>query len=106
MGSIRARGGATPRGGASRAEAPPRPEDAYGRAKLATARALAEVADATGLELVILRPPLVYGPGVGGNFRALMRLTGRGVPLPFAVLDDRRSLIFLHNLVDLAAVAA
>ena len=52
-----------------------------------------------------LRAVLVYGPGVAGNFRALMRLAGSGLPLPFAALDNRRSLIFRDNLVDLMAVA-
>src|SRR5712691_11021153 len=106
MSSIKAMGEATPLGRPFRADDPPRPADAYGRAKLASERALAEVADATGLELVILRPPLVYGPGVGGNFRALVRLAGSFVPLPFAALDNRRSLICLDNLVDLVAAAA
>ncbi len=106
MSSIKAMGEATPPGRAFRADDPLRPEDAYGRAKLASERALAAVASETGLELVILRPPLVYGPGVGGNFRALVRLAGSGLPLPFAALDNRRSLIFLDNLVDLVAVAA
>ncbi len=105
MSSIKAMGEATPLGRPFRADDPPRPADAYGRAKLASERALAEVADATGLELVILRPPLVYGPGVRGNFRALVRLAGSGLPLPFAALDNRRSLIFLDNLVDLVAAA-
>ncbi len=58
-----------------------------------------------GLDLVILRPPLVYGPGVKGNFRALTGLVARAVPLPFAGVDNRRSLIFLGNLVDLLAKA-
>jgi len=104
--SIKAMGEATPPGRAFRADDPPRPEDAYGRAKLASERALAAVAEETGLELVILRPPLVYGPGVAGNFRALVRLAGSGLPLPFAGLDNRRSLIFRDNLVDLVAAAA
>ena len=50
---------------------------------------------------MILRPPLVYGPGVKANFRALLRLVASGLPLPFAGIDNRRSLIFLDNLVDL-----
>lgn len=106
MSSIKAMGDATPPGRAFRADDMPRPEDAYGRAKLASERALQKIADASGLELVILRPPLVYGPGVGGNFRALMRLAASGLPLPVAALDNRRSLIFLDNLVDLVAAAA
>ncbi len=106
MSSIKAMGEATLPGRRFRADDPPRPGDAYGRAKLASERALVQVADETGLELVILRPPLVYGPGVGGNFRALVRLSVSGLPLPFAALDNRRSLIFRDNLVDLVAAAA
>ena len=82
--SIKAMGETTAPGRPFRAADPPHPEDAYGRAKLATERALAAVAAETGIELVILRPPLVYGPGVGGNFRALLRLARSGLPLPFA----------------------
>jgi nucleoside-diphosphate-sugar epimerase len=106
LSSIKAMGEATVPGRPFRADDTPRPEDAYGRAKLASERALAETAAATGLELVILRPPLVYGPGVGGNFRALLRLAGSGLPLPFAALANRRSLIGRDNLIDLIAAAA
>ena len=103
--SIKAMGETTAPGRPFRPEDTPRPEDAYGRTKLATERALAAVATATGIELAILRPPLVYGPGVVGNFRALLRLARSGLPLPFAGLDNRRSLIARDNLVDLIAVA-
>jgi UDP-glucose 4-epimerase len=89
-----------------RTDDPPEPKDAYGRVKLATERALAGVAAETGPDLAIIRPPLVYGPGVRGNFAALLRLAGSGLPLPFAAVDNRRSLIFVDNLVDLAAAAA
>jgi nucleoside-diphosphate-sugar epimerase len=106
MSSIKAMGDETAPGKRFCAGDAPHPDDSYGRAKLATERALAEIADETGLGLVILRPSLVYGPGVGGNFRALLRLAGSSLPLPFAALDNRRSLIFLDNLIDLAAVAA
>jgi UDP-N-acetyl-alpha-D-quinovosamine dehydrogenase len=106
LSSIRAMGEATSPGRPFRADDPPDPRDDYGRAKLATEQALAQAAAETGLELVILRPPLVYGPGVGGNFRALIRLTGCGLPLPFAALANRRSLIAIDNLVDLLAAAA
>ena len=105
MSSIKAMGDATTPGRCFRADDPPHPGDAYGGAKLATERALQQVAAETGLDLVILRPPLIYGPGVGGNFRALARLAGSGLPLPFAGLDNRRSLLFLDNLVDLVGVA-
>jgi nucleoside-diphosphate-sugar epimerase len=106
MSSIKAMGDATSPGRPFRADDPLHPDDDYGRAKLATERALARIAAETGLELVILRPPLVYGPEVGANFRALIRLAGSGLPLPFAAIDNRRSLIAIDNLVDLVAVAA
>jgi nucleoside-diphosphate-sugar epimerase len=77
----------------------PRPTDPYGRSKLAAERALA----LSGLPFTILRPVLVYGPGVKGNLRALMRLAALSVPLPFGALSGRRSLVSLANLA--AAIA-
>jgi nucleoside-diphosphate-sugar epimerase len=106
MSSIRAMGDATLPSRPFRCTDPPRPHDAYGRTKLATENALQAVARATGIELVILRPPLVYGPGVKANFRMLMRLVDSGIPLPLAGIDNRRSLVFLDNLVDLATRAS
>jgi nucleoside-diphosphate-sugar epimerase len=106
MSSITAMGEVTRSGSAFRGDDTPCPIGFYARAKLATERALLQVADETGVELVILRPPLVYGPGVGANFRALLRLAGCGVPLPFARIDNRRSLIAVDNLVDLVGAAA
>lgn len=84
----------------------PAPQDAYGASKLEAEVALREIATQTGMELVIIRPPLVYGPGVKANFLALMQAVGRGVPMPLAALDNRRSLLALDNLVDLIAVCA
>lgn len=79
---------------------PPRPEDCYGLAKLATERKLRRIAGtAPGMRLVILRPPLVYGPGVGANFKALVGLVRSGLPLPLGGIDNRRSLIYVGNLV-------
>jgi len=78
----------------------PRPEDAYGATKWEAEQSLGRVASETGLEVVVLRPPLVYGPGVKGNFLRLMRVVARGVPLPLASLSNRRSLIYVGNLVD------
>ena len=77
----------------------PAPADAYGRAKLAAEKALFEVAARSQLEVVVLRPPLVYGPGVKGNFFALMRAVARGLPLPLARIANKRSLIYVGNLV-------
>jgi len=105
MSSIRAMGDVTPPGLPLRSDNPMLPRDSYGRHKLAIERALQAAARETGLELVILRPPLVYGPGVRGNFRLLIQLVASGLPLPFAGIDNRRSLIFIENLVDLIAHA-
>ena len=71
--------------------------DRYGRSKLAAEQGLASV---RGIEVVVLRPPLVYGPGVKANFLALMRAVARGVPLPLASIDNRRSIVYVANLVD------
>jgi nucleoside-diphosphate-sugar epimerase len=80
---------------------PPRPEDAYGRSKWQAEQGLQALAAQTGLELVIIRPPLVHGPGVKGNLAQLLAWLQRGWPLPLASLDNRRSLLGLDNLVDL-----
>lgn len=71
-----------------------RPEDAYGRSKLAAERALLGL---SGLSVVVLRFPLVYGPGVGGNMRSLLRAVKIGLPLPFSGLDNRRSVLAVDN---------
>ena len=73
------------------------PDDAYGRAKLRAEQALLGLA---ALEPVILRPPLVYGPRVKANFLALLRAIDRGWPLPLAGIENRRSLVYVGNLVD------
>jgi nucleoside-diphosphate-sugar epimerase len=79
---------------------PPAPEDAYGISKHEAEVALRVIAKDTGMEVVIIRPPLVYGPGVRANFLALMRAVSRGIPLPLGAIDNRRSLVALSNLVD------
>lgn len=81
----------------------PLPEDPYGLSKLEAEQALTTLARQTGLELVILRPPLIYGPGVGANFRRLMNISARGLPLPLAAIQNRRSLVFVGNLCDAIA---
>lgn len=86
------------------ADLPPRPEDAYGVSKWEAEQALQEVSSATGIELVVVRPPLVYGPGVKANFLRLIQLVNRGWPLPFGAVHNRRSLIALNNLTDLLQI--
>lgn len=77
------------------------PEDLYGESKRDAELALKEELLGSDTDLVIIRPPLVYGPGVKGNFRALMGISKRNLPLPFKTVDNRRSLVALDNLVDL-----
>lgn len=78
----------------------PAPEDAYGISKREAEDALARIAAETGLQTVILRLPLVYGPGVKANFKNLIKIVGTGLPLPFKGVNNRRSFIYLGNLVD------
>jgi nucleoside-diphosphate-sugar epimerase len=84
----------------------PAPEDAYGRSKRDAEAVLRRVAAETGLEVAIIRPPLIYGPGVKANLLRLIRLVDRGVPLPFARVDNRRSLIGIRNLCGLIHAVA
>jgi nucleoside-diphosphate-sugar epimerase len=83
------------------ADDPPRPEGVYGESKLRAEQALQAICDEKGMELVIIRPPLVYGPNVQGNLQRLMRLIDSGIPLPFGSIDNRRSMIGVRNLCDL-----
>jgi nucleoside-diphosphate-sugar epimerase len=79
----------------------PVPIEPYGQSKLEAELALKEIAAGTGLEIVVVRPPLVYGPGVRANFLRLVRLVQRGWPLPLGGIDNRRSLVALDNLTDM-----
>ncbi len=80
---------------------PCRPEDAYGRSKRDAEEALLKLSSETSLEVVILRLPLVYGPGVKGNFRRMLDAVARGAPLPFGRVRNQRSVLYLGNLTDL-----
>jgi len=77
---------------------PPQPRDAYGRSKLAAEQALASLAGR--IEVSIVRPPLVYGPGVRANFFSLLKLAASGLPLPLGTACAPRSMVFIDNLVD------
>lgn len=77
------------------------PDDLYGQSKYKAEMGLKQLADETGLEVVIIRPPLVYGPGVKANFLSMMRWVEKKIPLPFGAIHNRRSLVFVDNLVDL-----
>jgi UDP-glucose 4-epimerase len=89
------------KGHAYTAADPPCPQDAYGRSKWLAEKALQEVASRTGMAATIVRPPLVYGPGVRANFLRLLHWVDRGWPLPLASVRNRRSLVSVWNLCDL-----
>jgi nucleoside-diphosphate-sugar epimerase/lipopolysaccharide/colanic/teichoic acid biosynthesis glycosyltransferase len=82
------------------------PQDAYSQSKAEAERALLALAAQTGMELVIVRPPLVYGPGVKGNFEDLAKAVRYGLPLPLGAVHNKRSLVALDNLVSLVLLCA
>jgi UDP-glucose 4-epimerase len=78
----------------------PVPPDAYGVSKLEAERALLAFGRETGMEIVVVRPPLVYGPGVRANFLSLMRAIDKGIPLPIGAITAQRSIVYVENLAD------
>jgi len=98
--SVKVNGEFTPSGRAFTEADAPNPQDAYGQSKHEAEQGLRQLASFTGMEVVIIRPPLVYGPGVKANFAALMRAVQRGWPLPLGSVHNQRSLVALSNLVD------
>ncbi len=99
--SIKVNGEGTVLGHPYRADDTPAPADPYGVSKLEAESQLKALAADTGMEVVVIRPPLVYGPGVKANFLSMMRWLNKGIPLPLGAIDNRRSLVALDNLVDL-----
>lgn len=99
--SIKVNGEGTRMGAPYTADDSAAPADPYGVSKMEAEQGLREIALATGMEVVIIRPVLVYGPGVKANFLSMMRWLDKGVPLPFGAIDNRRSLVAIDNLVDL-----
>lgn len=105
LSTVKVLGEETAPGGTFSAEDQPDPQDPYATTKLEAERALFEAAADSAMEAVVLRPPLVYGPGVGANFLKLIRLCARRRPLPFGAIDNKRSLVYVGNLAS-AIVAA
>ena len=99
--SVKVNGESTQTGVPFTADDTPAPLDAYGVSKREAEQGLRELGVQTGMEVVIIRPPLVYGPGVKANFAAMMRWLKRGVPLPLGAIHNQRSLVAIDNLVDL-----
>lgn len=93
-------------GRALREDDPPAPQDAYGRSKYAAEQALLRYGQDTGLDVVIVRPPLVYGPEVRANFLSLMDALWKGMPLPLGSVTAKRSLVYVDNLADALARCA
>ena len=106
LSTVKVNGESTQPGQCFYADDPPAPQDDYARSKLAAELALLELSAQTGLEVVLIRPPLVYGPGVKGNFAQLIRWgTGR-IPLPLGAIDNARSMIALDNLLQFMRLCA
>ena len=82
------------------------PTDPYGLSKYEAEQGLLALAKETGMEVVIIRPPLVYGAGVKGNFASMMKWVNRGIPLPFGAVHNQRSLVALDNLVNFIVLCA
>lgn len=101
LSSIKVNGESTAPGRPFTASDAPAPLDPYGVSKYEAEQSLWRIAAQSGLEVVVVRPPLVYGPGVRANFLTMMRWVRAGVPLPLGAIDNRRSLVALDNLVDL-----
>lgn len=106
MSTIKVNGEETALGCSFSPNNPVAPKDPYAISKWEAERGLLTFAQRTGLELVIIRPPLVYGPGVKGNFASLIKWVKNGVPLPLGAIHNRRSMIGLDNLVNFTALCA
>ena len=102
--SIKVNGENTPSDQPFTAKDRPEPEDIYGISKYKAEQGLWEIANESGMEVVIIRPPLVYGANAKGNFAKLVALVERGLPMPFKLVNNRRSFLAIDNLVDLIIV--
>jgi UDP-glucose 4-epimerase len=101
LSSIKVNGDNTTFGRPFHADDPADPGDAYSRSKYEAEVELQRLSQVSGMEVVVIRPPLVYGPGVRANFLTMMRWVHKGWPVPLGSLENRRSLVALDNLVDL-----
>lgn len=101
--SIKVNGEGTRLGKSYSAYDEPAPQDPYGISKCEAEKGLKALAAETGLEVVIIRPALVYGPGVKANFQSMMSWMNKGIPLPLGAINNKRSMVALDNLVDLIA---
>jgi UDP-4-keto-D-QuiNAc 4-reductase len=100
--TIKVNGEATTGAGFSERD-PPAPDDPYAVSKWEAEQVIAEIASSAGIEYVILRPPLVYGPGVGANFLRILQAVDKGDPVALGSIRNRRSLLYVGNLADAIA---
>ena len=101
LSSIKVNGEATQAGESFKPDLINKPVDPYGLSKYEAEVGLQQIAEETGLEVVIIRPPLVYGPNVKANFLSMINVVAKGLPFPLGAIDNRRSMVYLDNLVDL-----
>ncbi|HTD06135.1 SDR family oxidoreductase [Undibacterium sp.] len=101
LSSVKVNGEETQPGAAFTENTPPHPSDPYGISKYEAEQALLELAKTTGMAVTIIRPPLVYGPGVRANFLSMMQWVKKGLPLPLGSIRNKRSFVYLQNLVSL-----
>ena len=106
MSTVKVNGEVTAPGCCFKSDDLPAPQDPYAISKLEAEKGLLEISARTGLEVVIIRPPLVYGPDVKGNFASLIKWVKNEVPLPLGAVDNRRSMIALDNLVNFTTLCA
>jgi nucleoside-diphosphate-sugar epimerase len=104
--SVGVNGASTPEGTVFTPHDQPDPHNPYSLSKKEAELALAEIARGSSLEVVTVRPPLIYGPGVGGNFLRLLRAVQMGIPLPLALTKNHRDLLYVGNLVDFLLLCA
>ena len=101
MSSIKVNGEETTKNAPYQATDTPHPTDPYAISKYEAEEGLKKLSQETGLEIVIIRPPLIYGPCVKANFLAMLRAIQKGIPLPLGAIHNKRSLVALDNLIDL-----
>jgi nucleoside-diphosphate-sugar epimerase len=101
LSTIKVLGEETKPGAPFTANSPAQPKDPYSQSKYEAEQGLRKLSEATGMAVTIIRPPLVYGPGVGANFRRLYGWVEKGYPLPFGSLSNKRSMVAVQNLVSL-----
>ena len=99
--SVKVNGEHTEAGKPFTEDAVPEPQDAYGISKLEAEQGLLTIAQDTRMEVVIIRPPLIYGAGVKANFASMMRAVKRGIPLPLGAIHNQRSFVYVGNLVSM-----